>query len=229
MRTFDFLKMRMNINLKHNKNWLLVWVRRKNNQRNQSCRKQSYPLVIIPLFQTVRQYVRLWASQIFVSILSFALTPKYHCCSSQTIGSLMCLSLNYFRNSMLEKVWKCVTTVSGNEHGGCTFYLSSIWIQNMFKHNAGFCFSEFLFFLRSKWMFTRAYFYTNSMPFMHPPLIDLICVQCSACYLWEMQFLLMPQWGKLVYDPTVLTYFLTMNSVLLANTMLFSTWNVNNI
>lgn len=83
-----------------------------------------------------------------------------------------------------------------------------------------FCCSGFLFFLCSKWMFTKAYFYTDSIPFMHPPLIDLICVQCNAWYLWELQSLLMPQCGKLVYDPTVLTYFLTMNSILLANTML---------
>lgn len=216
-----------NINLKHNKNWLLVWVRRKNNQRNQSCRKQSYPVVIIPLFRTVRQYVRLWAR--FLS--------RYCLLSPQNITAAPVKPLTHLRVCLwiisgkaclikYENVWP--PWVRGNEHGGCTFYLSSIWIQNMFKQNAGFVFPSF-FFLCSKWIFTKAYFYTNSMALMHPPLIDLICVQCNACYLWEMQFLLMPQWGKLVYDPIVLTYFLTMNSVLLANTVLFSTWNVNNI
>lgn len=49
----------MNINLKHNKNWMLVWVRRKTNQRKQSCRKQSLPMVITPLSQAGSHRLRL--------------------------------------------------------------------------------------------------------------------------------------------------------------------------
>lgn len=114
-----------------------------------------------------------------------------------------------------------------NEYGGCSFSLPNmfacIWIQNMFKRNTlvlfGFCF--FLFpFLRSNWMFSKARFYTNPIPFRHPPLI--ISFVCGATCLLSMRNTISSRatLGELAYDPTVLTYPLTMNSLLLANMML---------
>lgn len=51
-------------------------------------------------------------------------------------------------------------------------------------------------------MFSKAYSHPNSIPFMHPPLTDPICVQQDFSAIHE-KCNFFPHWGKLFYDPAV--------------------------